>query len=225
MILYSPQPRIPNIKFIQMQIKQLIDTKPYFVTNSAKTKRIQTAQHTQSNYETLLSTVYTRSPSKTTKGSPFMSDKIYINQLIAQNQLLKEEVRKLTKENQQLKASQDKTLNKIKQQYTQMTKYNNLLKQVQIVKLENSSLKENLTQIQRDIQIQFQPLQKIIKHFMQEPKQCILDILNLRNEQLLEEIGMYKQKSELLNIERGELLDMNLSQYNKIEELLKKNQR
>ncbi|CAD8073475.1 unnamed protein product [Paramecium primaurelia] len=193
----------------------MTESRPYFIPSSASSKSSTKRQNNtqqQSNYEALL-THFSQSKSNSNKltktpSSIIQYDKFYVQQLQQQITDLKEQVTFLIQENQRLQQRQDKQLKRIKEQYQQLTKFSNVIQLVQQLKIENLALRQNVQSLKLDFNIQMHPLKQLYHHIIQIPKQQINDIMQIKLQQQESQLSQQKNKVEILNIERTQLLEL-----------------
>ncbi|CAD8077319.1 unnamed protein product [Paramecium sonneborni] len=209
----------------------MAELRPYFIPSSASSKsntKRQNITQQQSNYEALLShfSQSKNNSNKITKTSTsvIQYDKFYVQQLQQQIIDLKEQVNFLLEENQKLQQRQDKSLKRIKEQYQQLTKFSDVIQQVQQLKIENLALRQNVQSLKLDFSIQMNPLKQLYQHIVQIPKQQIYEIMQMRLQQQESSLSQEKNKVEILNLERTQLLELCSKQEEElISQLQKKN--
>ncbi|CAD8163227.1 unnamed protein product [Paramecium octaurelia] len=205
----------------------MTESRPYFIPSSASSKSNTKRQNaTQSNYEALLSQ-FSQSKSTSNKltktpSSIIQYDKFYVQQLQQQITDLKEQVSILFQENQRLQQRQDRQLQRIKEQYQLLTKFSNVIQQVQQLKIENLALRQNVQSLKLDFTIQMNPLKQLYHHIIQIPKQQINDIMQIRIQQQETQISQQKNKVEILNLERTQLLELCSKQEEELISILQK---
>ncbi|CAD8108238.1 unnamed protein product [Paramecium sonneborni] len=167
--------------------------------------------HSPTSYQLVLSQFCkNQKQEKYLKSIPVLqSDRGFIENLQQQIVELTKKVEYLTYENKTLKQSRVNTLNNIQQKYQKLNNYSQLLEQIQQLKIENISLKQSLFQLKMDFQISLNPLKQIINHYITVPQHDIQDVFELRLSQLEDQISLLNQKSELLNLERTQLIEKN----------------